>query len=706
MLALLGAGAAAQDWLDDWSWSGANTLRLEVYDNGGDPAGRFHPHEGLQFHDELSASFSRRVSPYEQVRGSFLGLFNESEYRSTEEGLLVERAAVTWEKGDAALPFRVDAGDFYGYLSYRTLQRPLKGAQLELQPLTAGRVRHSLLVFAGVDAPGWRDFDAGADRYAGLSWLARDRVLGAVGLNLVHGSRDASAGFDDRDHTVASVLGELNRRWLGQALTLEGELAVFHGDTDTPGAAGRDRSDTGWFVQLSGSNASPFSYRFRHERYGEHYQPAGASVPADRAAYEAHGTWRFGSGLRLRGRLTRFVDGLESGNSTDTDTAGLQLTGPVAGLASGALDAFVQSAERADGLVDRRTRAVSLNVSAALAAGWTGRVGASIRSTEDELTGAGQVSRELRLGADHRVVLGGWSGVVSPNLTARAIRGGTAASDDFGPGLALALERGAHALDLDYGLLVRDRANGDDVVDHRLSGRYGWTRGRHRLGLELDFNARDPDALGASRGLRVGASWTWSFDRPALRVAAAGAALPGAAGPAPVSVPAGALDVAAVVPGAELADVRARIAAAGYGEGLAGPGLVVHEAPLLDAVDLRQRLVVEHEAGRVRRAALVIDFDDPADTPGALRDLDRVRRVLLERYGPPAASYERGDIDEDLVDAVNDGRVLRVLEWETPQGRLRFGIPRRLDGAVRMELQHATGFPSPRETLWSVDALR
>lgn len=62
------------------------------------------------------------------MRGALSLLANTSDYRSDERGGVLERATLFWEKGDAGLPFRLEAGDFYAAQSPRTLQRGLKGA--------------------------------------------------------------------------------------------------------------------------------------------------------------------------------------------------------------------------------------------------------------------------------------------------------------------------------------------------------------------------------------------------------------------------------------------------------------------------------------------------------------------------------------------------------------------------------------------------
>ena len=67
---------------------------------------------------------------------------------------------------------------------------------------------------------------------------------------------------------------------------------------------------------------------------------------------------------------------------------------------------------------------------------------------------------------------------------------------------------------------------------------------------------------------------------------------------------------------------------------------------------------------------------------------------------------ERGDFGPGLATALVEGRFLRASEWHLPGGLLRFGIPRRRDGEVRLEARIARTLPSARSGYWSLDALR
>jgi hypothetical protein len=133
---------------------------------------------------------------------------------------------------------------------------------------------------------------------------------------------------------------------------------------------------------------------------------------------------------------------------------------------------------------------------------------------------------------------------------------------------------------------------------------------------------------------------------------------------------------------------------------------VVYEARVLEEVDQRQRLALLHEAGKITLAALIVEFDDIGNRDSVFQVFERVRRLLLERFGNPAFAIEQGEFSASFAAEVNSGRLVRLMEWPTEAGWLRLGIPRRLDGQVRIEVQHARSFPPPGDTLWSVESVR
>ena len=83
-----------------------------------------------------------------------------------------------------------------------------------------------------------------------------------------------------------------------------------------------------------------------------------------------------------------------------------------------------------------------------------------------------------------------------------------------------------------------------------------------------------------------------------------------------------------------------------------------------------------------------------------------MRALLLRRYGPPDIQIEEGDFALGLATALRTGRFLRVYQWPTSAGVLRFGIPSRPDGIVRIEIRHACDLPPPESADLSLFELR
>jgi len=132
----------------------------------------------------------------------------------------------------------------------------------------------------------------------------------------------------------------------------------------------------------------------------------------------------------------------------------------------------------------------------------------------------------------------------------------------------------------------------------------------------------------------------------------------------------------------------------------------VYEYPLFKQILKRQRLGLRFSGGSLEESVLVIDFDNVGDRDSVEQTYERVRQELLRRYGPATRTYEQGRFTANFVADVNSQRLIRKVEWVTDAGILRFGIPRRLDGLVHMEIRHARRLPRPGETLWSVEEIR
>jgi hypothetical protein len=693
-----------QDALPDWDLGFTNTIRADDYRVAGNRQAAPYTDTGGQIYDEFTLSARRRVSEFERLDVRFSGVSPGSEYRTTEPGFVAERGRVLWEKGDGALPFRAEGGDFFAFQSLRTVQTSLKGGQVEVQPDLGDGRQHSVQVFTGLQSPTYNELDDDPLLLGGASWLAEDDSWGTFALNAVHGRRDADTvqGTPERTQQVASLAHAIPFELAGQDFDWETEIAGFNGDTD---GGGQDESSYGLFTELAGrSQDLPLSYRTSLEQYGEDYQPFGAAVRSDQRAAQNYATWRFDGGLSLRGRYLYFRDALSTDNPTDTHTVGTTLSGPVPvardlGLL-GTMDAFVSDIENRDETVETQTQSLTLNLSAPLSERVTGRT-TLLGTRNDDQTAGGvtRITRQGTLAVDYDLPLGdGWRGSVSPGVTARYVTGGGKATFDLSPVVSASLSGNGHTLRTSYNRFFQDPrgANGVDTDQETATFAYSYRTGSHRFGVDADYFERRPDGRENSEAWRLGVFYTLNLQRPPVVTAAADRA----------AAPAGLPTMADLAPGQPLSAVQEQLYGAGLGAPIDRPGLLIYEARLLEQIQRRQQLAIEHQGGVVQSTTLAIEFDGVGDGRTAQRTFQEVRALLLRRYGPPDIQIEEGAFGPGLSGALRTGQFLRVYQWPTQAGVLRFGIPSRPDGIVRMEIRHARDLPPPGSADWSLFELR
>ncbi len=708
-----------------WHIYGSNTYRADGYNAFGDRTASPYQFTGIQDYDEFNLNFDRQFSAFNRVTGQVTGLlYNASRYRSTFQGTVPERLNIRQENGDFRIPYRVEGGDFFAFESYRTIQRSLKGAQVELQPDWWG-LRHSIVLFSGGGSAAWRSFQLKDDWSNGASWLVEHPVWGRMSVNLVsnHRKQDATNSVLGRKQYAFSLAYEKAGvwrsewlPWLSQRLTVEGEAGRFIGDhAGVNGAAsGQNRQGDGFFVQVSGTSMAlpALGYRARFEAYEQDYRPNGASIQPDRRSAEGHLSWRFVNGLTARARVQNFHTGWQTTNPTDTNVFGFNLSGPlgfgyITGL-SGSVDAFWQNAESRDLTTNMVTKAVNTNVSKAVSRAVSVRAGVFYNNTRDRTnaTTGTSITRQYLAALDWRTEVFGFTGVVSPGLVYRVTATqGSRKNRDVNPTLNVSARRGPHSLTLSWSALDQSRPTNDLGLTTRTAGlNYAYRRHAYTLGMEANWYERVPDnrTTNRTRAWRLGAFVTVNFDKPARRLAAEAVAQTAAPEAATGRF---ALDIVTIKPSMAESAVRKQVAAAGLGAPTEQAGVLVWFARVMRDIDQLQRLAVEIRDGRVERAALVIEFDDVGNSADVRRVFARVQREVVEQYGRPDGFFDQGDFSVNLGADLAANRFIRVMQWKRDGGLLRFGIPRRTDGRVRMELQFARSFPALQDARWSMEAL-
>ena len=708
--------ANSQESSNDDAWkgfdiNGFHTIRFDHYDSSGPRLGSTLPFEGQDVYGEIGINFYKQDRPYVIWRGQIFGVGNANEYRSVDKGIVPERINVTREVGDTNIPYRYELGDYFSYFSNMTQQSSLKGAQFELQPQKDDRI-DSFIFFVGANESRWQELTPEDDYSIGASYLVNHPTMGSWSFNSVFNSRDSESdlGLSGRDQLVSSISWFNEFPLSAHTLTFESEAAYFKGDHNgTITGSGEDKTGTGYFAELYGeSNHLPWDYRFRAERYNNDFQPRSGIIIPDRRSLEAHTGWQFSSGISLKGRIQAFDDGFQSSNELETRTIGLNVNGPIFGNsyanASGNIDSFFQTQENEDDSIDQDLLNFSADVNIPLPNEWNGQVGVFTQLLNDKSTNnADSEIYQVSLSGIHDFKIAGFEGIITPGILVRLLRDSSPNSDDIQPTLAFNLNRDAHSIGFNYGYLSQDRDNpSTDIVTQTLGIDYRYQKNQNTFGAELIFNGRDPDPGAATDDWNLGIYWTHSFDWPARRKKPHIAPSRLDVAPAVFET----IDVYNLSPGLPYPETLAQLEKLGLRDAYRRGNIQVWDTRLLQNILQRQRLAIAVDNNEITYSALIIDFENVGDVDNARRIFDRVQKTLIDTYGAPTSFYEEGEFTNNLRSAINRQELIRIFEWRTASGVVRFGIPRRLDSQVRMEVQHRRSFPQPRDTLWSIEEVR
>ncbi len=701
------------DPLPEWRIDGTSTFKAEQSGVAGDASANPNPDNAFNFFDDVHLNLERRYSPWNFLRGSFDGVVNSSDFRSAQRGIVPERANLTWTRGDGRVPLRAEAGDFFGFYSFRTLQRALKGGQLELQPQIGWLDgAHSLQFSSGANQQtyvgsafeNWFD-----DYFNGASWLTENGGS-TWSVSLVHGFRQAEGATPTRNQVTGSVAGVHERRVGSQILSFDGEMALLNGDIGNGGAGETDALDYSMLAAVSGrSEGSSLTYSLRFDQTGAEFQPNGGVVSSDRRTFDLRAGYRLENGLALRGRLQQFTDAFTRANSTDTQVAGLTVSGPIRLTDSRSVsmtwDSFLQGVTNDNNTTETLTGSSRLGLSAAIASGWTGRANLFYQQVDNAVANTLATTREVALNATRGVAFAGFRGSVTPGLLWRLIKGAGNDETDVGATLAANLFKGGHSLGANYRLLLQDQQGNNNVetLAQTLSANYAYRTGPHSFGTTVDLFHRQPEPGGFTSAYRVGVFYTLAFQKAtaAERQERAAAISPSLVPVAEGDFP-GELDLIDLSPRMALSEAQARLRAAGITGGVEEPGATVYQAAYLPQIANPQRIALLHDGARLVKSAAIFDLVATGDPLGAQQVFQDIQRLMIQRYGVPEV-FERGDFGADFVDQINSNTLIRISEWRTPDGVLRLGIPRRTDGTVRIELQNAGRFPPPGQTRWSVE---
>jgi hypothetical protein len=681
-----------------------NTLRTEYYGVNGDKNASPYQYTGWQPYDEVSLEVTHRKNPYNLWRFSMFGVGGDSDYRTPEDKIILERLNILKEQGDVALPYRIEAGDYYGFFSYRTLQTSLKGVSLEVQPLWGidRGIRHSFLLLGGARQQTWNDFKLKEYVSSGFSYLM-ETGRGKYAFNTVYHRRypDPDNDVSELKQLVISLAIEQKFQIWKLTPLLEGEIGYFKGDHQDLAGAGSGQNTTGfgYFMQLQNYASSPFFYRLRYEQYDEHYYPEGAAVSPDRRAYEFHLGYKFAQGLNTRLRLQRFEDNIHT-SKTISDIGGLNLLGsyssPKAGPFSYNIDMFIQKTDPDNG--EKRTnKVINSNFMFPVFTHLNTRLGFSYMSSDDNTSSKGinfalDISHSLRKTAQTSV---------SPYMNYKITDYNTSKEDDMEIGLMLGLSGEKHNINGNLAYNYQNVNAGPDIMNINYGLTYQYRYKKSVFSIELTGAHRNPEEGGVTNSYRIAFLFTYYFSKKLTKKKPAYAAQL-----KPMPMPG--LDVGIfsfISLGSPTSDVTALLAKLSSVQPVKYGNALIYEIRIFEEIERRQRLVILEKEGKVEKVAVI--FDPVADPANMLKELARVNELMSRKYGSPSSFYEKGEISQNLSQDLSKGTFSRIYEWLLPQGGiLRLGIPARVDGVIRIEVQYADSFPPYNYSFWSLETIK
>ncbi|WP_416897555.1 MAG: hypothetical protein ACMVY4_19140 [Minwuia sp.] len=701
-LATLTAGEAlAQDSglpliLQGWSVSGEARAEGDYYMTNGAAANSAFPFDGGHAVTGFSAQFIREMTGNQTLEGQISMSGDASDYfEASDNAVTLERLGVEYVNGDAAVPFRLEMGDFLAFYTRPTLQRSLKGAQLELQPssLQSDQMAGSVQFSAGNTAPAYNLIGQDNASFLGASLVVNHVTFGDYAAQVVHGSQESFDGTGDAlNQWVTSLAGSRNFAAGSQTLTLDAEMAFLFGDVND-GNVVRDERALAGFVDLSGrSEDNKLRYGVELERATDGFTPLGGQARADRYRGEGNVSYRFESNHSLRFSASQTEEELTD-DKTLRRSARVSLSGPVPELIlenwTFFSDVFRVHNRNQSRSTNNVTWTGNANFSGPLAEGYNGSVGFFVNDLDDRLNNNDTVTYQATGEVSHRRTIGEYNLDGALGMTART----TNAQNDqieYGPTARFGVSRENHSLRLDYRRLdTRNQGNNaSDLITDNLSFNYSYFTGPHRFEARLGYFGRNPDGDEQTDTFFGGLTYRYRFGEPPR---------PAIAAAAPLATLSDSLKLSSLPPGIPARTADIILPALGVDQRLGDQPLLIAQVDMYP-VDGRQRLIVEQADGIVRRTGAVIDTlgldaDEIAD------QLDRLERFLIGRYGPPVRQEREGEI----ADFFGSSSVLPVIltEWRLPTGgTLRLGIPPRLGVQPRIEVIAAQDFPAGDRGDW------
>jgi hypothetical protein len=659
-----------------WQFSGANSLVYEFYDVDGEADRGLYADEGSQLYNDFYLNFSNSYSPYKNLRGYIQTSVSNSDYRQTR-GTKVNAFSLNYETGEQAVPYRVEFGDFFASQSQRTIQRGLKGIQVELQPVNLV-VPQSIQLFWGRTANDYSDFfdDASDAFYTGASWLAEYQTIGSFAFTSVN-YRDNSVS-DDTNEWVNSLAWQ-NVFTLGAFdSSFEMEVAYLSGSRDETNLDEHSR-----FFEVTGYSETHQDFLISYQRNSERFSPQGSAVAANRESIDLQWGQQLFNGMSVRLRGQKYIDSLEDSNPRSNKIYGVTLIGlPFKNLALNTnLDISMREQKDEDRSYDNDTFAMNLNLAMPINEQIRGRASFLWQQTENNLTRDNAYRRVTTLGIDVSKAWFGWQTSLSPSLNYIEDLGENNQDNrQLSAGIVINAQRNSHSFLVSHQQTYFDPSGSQtddfDVAQTRIQWQSQWQQ--HRIQLNADWYAHTQTTTTDS--YKASIVWTYQFEKETEQPLVLNEAT----------------SFSAITTFNNLADLTLNrvyddnlgvvLADAGWSKAGSVGLHQLYEGRFFSDIAVRQVLALETRA-HVLKTADVMFMIEQTQAQAVERLYQQLLDKLLKVYGNPTREFSRGAFTQNWRASLNDNELIRIVEWQTDNGILRFGLPRPKTGQLRFELQ-------------------
>jgi hypothetical protein len=347
-----------------------------------------------------------------------------------------------------------------------------------------------------------------------------------------------------------------------------------------------------------------------------------------------------------------------------------------------------------DDTLDQDFLSFNLNLAMPVNQQWRNRIAYQWQEQDNQASGDVSHRQFVSVGADYSDELQGWKTVFSPSINyAEDLDASDEVASNLSLGLVFNANRNGHSLLVSHQRIQfkSEASQGvdSDIAQSRIQWRSQWQA--HTLGIDFDWYDFDRELENEVNSYKMSFSWTYKFQKPkSLKQA--------------IVREIQALDNFSLIDDLKLNQfyddsLNTALNSAGWRSAGQSGAYDLFEGQLIASISNRQVLALEKSSSAITSANVLIEFTG-SSTASVEREYNDMLDEFLKIYGAPIRERSVGVFDTNWRLRLNDNKLIRIVEWQTENGILRFGIPRPKVGDIRMEMQLKPNHSSLNDNDW------